>query len=224
MAGPVPTYLSTQLAAQTAFSVPFGLLSLVNAAIVTATAAGEFNTTVDCSLFTAEDVSNLRIYLDSLGYLVEFAKSTNERSLLIDWSKFLDIPGGEVVVDQGTSPWIVAGTVTVVQPTGTNLHTTVDNFPATQPISGAVTEVNVDKNFGAWSYYAGAFGTVIVGAGQRVLGIGVHATTTGVLTINGGASIPIPAGVSINIEPLANLVAPTIVFTGTDSYMVEVVS
>lgn len=29
-------------------------------------------------------------------------------------------------------------TVTVVQPTGTNLHTVVDNFPATQPVSGTV--------------------------------------------------------------------------------------
>lgn len=30
-------------------------------------------------------------------------------------------------------------TVTVTQATGTNLHTTVDNFPATQPVSGTVT-------------------------------------------------------------------------------------
>jgi hypothetical protein len=111
MAGPVPTYLSTQLAAQTAFTVPFGLLSLVNGAITTATAAGEFNTTVDCSLFTTEDVSNLRIYLDSQGYLVQFAKGTNEKSLLIGWGKFLDIPGTEIIVDQGTTPWIIAGTV-----------------------------------------------------------------------------------------------------------------
>lgn len=33
----------------------------------------------------------------------------------------------------------VAGNVTVVQPTGTNLHTVVDNFPAVQPVSGTVT-------------------------------------------------------------------------------------
>jgi hypothetical protein len=108
MAGPVPTYLATQLAAQSAFSVPFGLLALVNGAITTATAAGEFNTTVDCSLFTSEDVSNLRIYLDSLGYLVEFAKGGGEKSLLIDWAKFLDIPGTSTTVLQGTIPWIVA--------------------------------------------------------------------------------------------------------------------
>jgi hypothetical protein len=110
MAGPVQTYLATQLAAQTAFNVPFGLLSLVNVAIATATAAGEFNTTVDCSLFVTEDVSNLRIYLDSLGYKVEFAKNTNEKSLLIDWGEPAALQGDEVIADQGapgTKPWPV---------------------------------------------------------------------------------------------------------------------
>lgn len=115
MAGPVPTYLSTQLAAQTAFNVPFGLLALVTTAITAATAAGEFNTTVDCSLFATIDVSNLRIYLDSLGYTVEFAKNSSDKSLLIDWGRFLDIPGTEVMVNQGTSPWIVGGTVAATQ-------------------------------------------------------------------------------------------------------------
>jgi hypothetical protein len=115
MAGPVATYLSTQLAAQTAFNVPFGLLSLVNSAINSATAAGEFNVTVDCSLFVTEDISNLRIYLDSLGYTVEFAKGTSEKSLAIDWGH--TVPGAEVLVDQGTTPWIVSGTVTALQGT-----------------------------------------------------------------------------------------------------------
>src|ERR1700687_1818371 len=103
MAGPVPTFLTTQTAAQTAFTVPFGLLALVNGAITTATAAGQFNTTVDCSLFVAEDVSNVRIYLDSLGYLVEFAKGGGEKALLIDWGKPLDIDGSNgTTVTQGT--------------------------------------------------------------------------------------------------------------------------
>lgn len=107
MAGPIPTYLSTQLSAQDAFNVPFGLITLVNNAITAATEAGQFNVTVDCSLFTAEDVSNLRIYLDSQGYLVEFAKGDSQRTLNIDWGKFLDIPGITSTVNQGTSPWIV---------------------------------------------------------------------------------------------------------------------
>jgi hypothetical protein len=99
---------------------------------------------------------------------------------------------------------------------------TVANTSVT--ISGSVTETNVDKSFGTWNYYAGTSGTVVVSAGQRVIGIGVHATTAGSFTINGGSSIPIPAGVSVNIEPLGNITAPTIVFTGTDSYFIEVVS
>src|SRR5258708_30930413 len=108
MAGPIPTYLATQVAAQTAFNVPFGLLAEVNGAITIATSAGEFNTTVDCSLFTVKDVSNLRIYLDSQGYTVEFAKNSGNKSLLVDWGRFLDIPGTNVTVNQGTTPWIVA--------------------------------------------------------------------------------------------------------------------
>lgn len=101
MAGPVSTYFTTQTAAQTAFTVPFGLLSLVNSAIATATAAGEFNVTVDCSLFVTEDVSNLRIYLDSLGYKVQFAKDTNNKSLNIDWGTFQSTGAGSFTADQG---------------------------------------------------------------------------------------------------------------------------
>lgn len=53
-----------------------------------------------------------------------------------------------VAVTQSTSPWVVSGTVTanagtgnftVVQPSGASLHVDVDNFPATQPVSGTVT-------------------------------------------------------------------------------------
>lgn len=93
-------------------------------------------------------------------------------------------------------------------------------FIESQPVS----EANIDKNFGTWSYYSGSSGTVTVSAGQRVIGIGCHATTAGSFTINGGSSIPVPANTGISIEPLGNVIAPTIVFTGTDSYLIEVVS
>lgn len=122
MAGPVDPYIVTQTAAQTAFTVPFGLLALVNTAITTATAAGEFNVTVDCSLFVTEDVSNLRIYLDSLGYKVNFAKNTNDKSLNIDWATFLDDATDATTVYQGTIPWIVSGSVTI--PLATTATTT----------------------------------------------------------------------------------------------------
>lgn len=56
---------------------------------------------------------------------------------------------------QATQPVSGVGNFTVIQPTGTNLHTTVDNFPATQPISGTVAatqsgewDVNIEDTAG----------------------------------------------------------------------------
>ena len=159
---------------------------------------------------------------------------------------------GHLIVDtSGMS--VITGAVRIEDSSGLDLTSTsgalnvnVTDFPATQSISGSVSvsnfpapqvvtgtffqttqpvsETNVDRNFGTWGYYAGINGSVTVTSGQRVLGIGTHTTTAGSFTINGGSSIPVPAGVSVNIQPLANLVAPTIVFTGTDSYFIEVVS
>lgn len=103
---------------------------------------------------------------------------------------------------------------------GGSLDVNVTNFPTTQ----AVTEANLDKSFGTWSYYAGTVGTVTVAAGQRILSIAAHSTTGGSFTINGGASIPIPANVGFAINPLGNITAPTVVYTGTDFYFIEVVS
>jgi hypothetical protein len=129
-----------------------------------------------------------------------------------------DLP---ITSDEGGQPVVINDPITTANVA--NVTTAgalkVDGSAVTQPTS----ETNVDKNFGTWSYYAGSSGTVVVSAGQRVIGIGVHATTAGSFTINGGASIPIPANVGISIEPLGNIIAPTIIFTGTDSYMVEVV-
>lgn len=128
MAGPVPTYLDTQAAAQTAFSVPFGLLTLVNSSIAMARAAGEFNTTVDCSLFVSSDVSNLRVYLDSLGYKVEYAVDSGQKGLLIDWGSPLGVEGASQPVTQGTMPWI-----TEEQPaTDGNIATVVVGTSSTQ--------------------------------------------------------------------------------------------
>jgi len=87
-----------------------------------------------------------------------------------------------------------------------------------------IVEANVDKSFGAWAYYSGSLGTVVVAAGQRVLSVGCHSASGGTLQINGGPSIPIPANVGFTINPLGNLVAPSITFTATDSYFIEVVS
>lgn len=90
--------------------------------------------------------------------------------------------------------------------------------------TGALKVTATGATQGNWSYYSGTFGTVTVSSGQRVIGIGCHSTNGGSIVINSGSTVPVPAGVGIGIEPNGNLVAPTIVFTGTDSYFVEVVS
>jgi hypothetical protein len=197
MAGPVPPYLTTQTAAQTAFTVPFGLLALVNGAITTATAAGQFNTTVDCSLFSAVDVSNLRIYLDSLGYLVEFAENTGERGLLIDWGKPLDV--------DGLTP--ITGSVTVT------------NFPAVQPVSIVEDETVI------FEYVTGSLSGPgsVVGVGEcegiRVFAVGVDSR----FAINGGEPIMLRANQIFYHIPQGELINPVVDwFSGSIDVWMEV--
>jgi hypothetical protein len=205
MAGPVPTYLTTQTAAQTAFTVPFGLLALVNGAITTATAAGQFNTTVDCSLFTAVDISNLRIYLDSLGYLVEYAENTSERGLLIDWGKPLDIDGngggGSTVVTQGTTPWIVAE---VPNPNGISLFASSDTVPSgveTTVLSYTVpvTSFHVTQLVG-WGTYVGEF---LIRKNGSIVGGGRTSTAEQTLNISySGGMLPATTGDTLTVTVL----------------------
>lgn len=79
--------------------------------------------------------------------------------------------------------------------------------------------------FGAWGYNAGTAGTLNVAANKRVLAITATSPslTAASMTINGGQTVTIPAGSSITVTPRANLVAPTIVFSGTGAYFVEFV-
>lgn len=85
--------------------------------------------------------------------------------------------------------------------------------------------LDTDPNrVGVWSYHAGSAGTVNVPAGTRVIGIAAHATTAGSITIAGGDSIPVPATSGIAITPNGQLIGPSIVFSGTDSYFVEMLT
>ena len=77
---------------------------------------------------------------------------------------------------------------------------------------------------GTLDYCAGVNGTETLTTGKRVLGITAHATTAGSMTINGGDSIAIPANSGVSFTPQGNLVDPTVIFTGTDSYIIEFVS
>lgn len=97
--------------------------------------------------------------------------------------------------------------------------------------AGAATEAtlsalatDVEKNYGTWSYASGITGTVAVPALTRVVGISAYSALGGSFTINGGATITLPVGVAVSISPNGNLVAPTIVFSGTSTYFVEMVA
>lgn len=122
------------------------------------------------------------------------------------------------------TPVRVTGTFT---PSGTQDVNVVSSVLPTGAATEATLlalETDVAKNYGTWAYYSGINGTVVVTAGQRVVGIAAYAALGGTITINGGATITIPIGVSINIEPKGNLTAPTIAFSGTSTYFIEVVS
>ena len=109
--------------------------------------------------------------------------------------------------------------VTVTTGAGSNIYrqrVNIDNVPVMQ---------------GAWSYYAGTAGTVTLSAGQVLLGLTTHSTSGGTLTIGPvgtpGPSIPIIANTIFNLEPYGNITAAdhnTLIFSGTDSYMVEVIT
>lgn len=57
-----------------------------------------------------------------------------------------------IASDQTALPITGSGNFTVVQPTGTNLHAVIDNFPATQPVSGTVAATQS----GSWTVTANA--------------------------------------------------------------------
>lgn len=120
-------------------------------------------------------------------------------------------------------------------------------YPATQPVSGTVTanlgtidgaatdaslttfSAKVPDEEGTWTYKAGVSGTVVVPALGRVIGIAASATgASATVVINGGDAIPITVPTSgvgtVDIAPRANLVAPSIVFTGTTAYLIEIVT
>lgn len=93
--------------------------------------------------------------------------------------------------------------------------------PATEATLAAILASLPDES-GTWSYLAGVSGTVNVPAGGRLLGVtATGGTSAASMTINGGATITIPANQAIDFSPRAQLVAPSFVFTSTVSYVVE---
>lgn len=88
----------------------------------------------------------------------------------------------------------------------------------------SVNHTTLNNQTGTWGYRSGVDGTATVPAGARVIGIAAHSTVGGSFTINGGASVPVPANTGVEIQPLGNLTGATIVFTSTDTYFVEYLS
>lgn len=130
------------------------------------------------------------------------------------------------------TPILVTGSFT---PSGTQNVNIVSPSPlpvsaASLPLpTGASTEAtlllletNTAKNYGTWGYVSGIDGTVVVTG--RVVGIGAYSLLGGSFTINGGDVITLPSGVAYNIQPNGNLVNPTIIFTGTNTFIIETVS
>lgn len=75
---------------------------------------------------------------------------------------------------------------------------------------------------GAWDYHAGINGTVdVIG---RLVSLTAVAAGAASLTINGGDSIPIPAGGAFTLDVRGALDDPVLVFAGTSSFFVEVIS
>jgi hypothetical protein len=76
-----------------------------------------------------------------------------------------------------------------------------------------------------FAYDAAASGTISIPAGMFCKTISAHATSAGSMTIGGGASIPLPAGVLFTEDFNASrelLPGPcAIVFTGTDACYVS---
>jgi hypothetical protein len=114
------------------------------------------------------------------------------------------------------------------------LLSTIDSKDFATQATLALLTGKIPDEEGIWEYYGGTVGTVTIGtklgAGERVTGIAASVTAAGgSMRINGGDLIPIPfpptgsSVVGADLSPRGNLVDPVIVFSGTASYMVEVV-
>jgi hypothetical protein len=120
----------------------------------------------------------------------------NLAPVLVDASGFLEVNVEAI------------GTVTVQQPTGSNLHVDVDNFPATQPVSGTVA-TNADTTIGGTS----APGKELLVAGKtndataqyQPLPEGAGGRSVIVEGFAGGTAVPVSlaANQSVNVAQVA---------------------
>ena len=127
---------------------------------------------------------------------------------------------GAVTANAGTGTFAISA-ASLPLPTGAATSAN----QATEIASLSNLDGKIPDELGAWGYNAGTAGTLTVAANKRILSLTVVApqTTAASMTINAGSTITVPAGTALTLSPRANLVAPTLVFTGTSSYFVEFV-
>lgn len=140
----------------------------------------------------------------------------------------VNVTGGNVTLDASD---IEIGAVEIKNAVNDDRAAVINSTPTTQlgivvrsPLDGKVPDEE-----GVWDYVAGTDGTEVIPAGGRVLGIAVSVMASGAtVTINGGDAIPIPwlTGTvqGVEIAPRGNLVAPTIILSGTAAYLIEFVT
>lgn len=97
----------------------------------------------------------------------------------------------------------------------------VERLAVTDALS---TAVSATPSTGAWGYTAGTSGTVILSGGKRVRSVSAHATSAATLTINGGATITIPANTVFQVPLDGQITDATFVFTSTDAYFIDFVT
>lgn len=87
----------------------------------------------------------------------------------------------------------------------------------------ALEEKTQDETSGTWAYYAGVDGTVNVTG--RVYGITARTgAIDGTMSINGGTSVLLRRYDDLSWEPRGQLLDPTVTFTDTDQYIIEVMA
>lgn len=101
---------------------------------------------------------------------------------------------------------------------------TLVDTDGTPLLGGVAGGVGVYPVPGTYGYRAGTgSATIVVPAGGKVIGLTFLAPSGGAatLTINGGDTVTAPAGAQAGSGVEGQLIAPTLVFTGTASFWVE---
>jgi hypothetical protein len=145
----------------------------------TATSLGQKASAASMPVVIASDQSAVPISAASLPLPTGAATSANQVTQETTLSAI------QANQTNGTQVVTGSGSFTVVQPSGANLHVDVDNFPATQPVSGTVT---ANQGTSPW---------IVSGSGTA------GTPAAGVVTVQGNASgTPIPVSLSSSSQPV----------------------